>query len=99
MSQTWIDSSGARSRQTDIFKAAAKIRSRLSKHLRLSGNAEFRDENNSDVGPTNGVKFATSLDYNRGLLSLRAGWDVSFLDRSNTQSDSMGFYLKVIRRF
>ena len=99
MSQTWMESEGAYSRESSIFKAGLGINTRLTKHLRLSGNAEMRKEDNSQIGPTNGWNFGTSLQYNRRALSIRAGWDYYILERAFREQASSTFYIRLIRRF
>lgn len=99
VSQTWIDTSGDNSRQSTLFRADGRLRTRLNKYVSLSGRTEFRQEDNSDIGHTNGYRVGASLDYNRGSLSVRTGWDTYFLERRNSESDSTRFYLNLVRRF
>ncbi|MBC8379862.1 MAG: hypothetical protein H8E62_11900, partial [Planctomycetes bacterium] len=99
ISQTWIDTSGDNSRQATLFRADGKIRTRLNRYLSLSGRTEYRKEDNSDIGRTNGYRVGASLDFNRASLSVRAGWDTYFLERRNTESESTRFYMNLIRRF
>jgi hypothetical protein len=99
VSQSWIESSGVNSRETSIFRAEGKIKTRLTRHLRLSGRAELRDKEDSDFGPTDGLRMGIALQYNRRALSVRAGWDSYFLERHNTERNASKFYIKLIRRF
>ncbi len=99
VSQSWIESSGVNSRETSIFRAEGKIKTRLTRHLKLSGRAELRDKEDSDFGPTDGLRMGIALQYNRRALSVRAGWDSYFLERYNTERDASKFYIKLIRRF
>jgi hypothetical protein len=99
VSQSWIESSGINSRETSTFRAEGKIRTRLTKYLKLSGTAELRDKEDSDIGPTEGLRMGIALQYNRRALSVRAGWDSYFLERYNTERDASKFYIKLIRRF
>ncbi|MDH4202810.1 MAG: hypothetical protein OEV87_07935 [Phycisphaerae bacterium] len=99
ISQTWIDTSGQIPRESELFRADGKIRTRLSRYLNLTGRAEYRKEDDSQIGPTDGYRIGASLDYNRASLSIRAGWDTYFLDRQSVESDSTRFYLDLIRRF
>lgn len=99
VSQSWIDSTGQNARQTEIFKAESKIRTKLTRYLNASAKAEYRDEDSTDIGKTKGVRFGTFLDYNRASFNLRAEWNMYSLDRLNTSSESTGFYLKLTRLF
>ena len=99
VSQSWLESSGVNPRDTSVFRAEGKIKTRLTRHLRLSGRVELRDEENSDIGPTDGLRIGVALQYKRRSLNIRAGWDSYFLDRFNTERDASRFYVKLIRRF
>jgi len=99
ISQSWLESSGTNYRETSVFRAQGGIRTSLTRYLRLSGHVELRDEENSDIGPTEGLRMGVALQYNRRALSVRAGWDSYSLDRYNTERDSSNFYVKLIRRF
>lgn len=99
VSQSWLESSGNNSRETSLFRAEGKIKTRLTRYLKLSGRVELRDEDSSDIGPTEGLTMGVALQYNRRALSVRAGWDSYFLERRNTQRNASEFYVRLIRRF
>jgi hypothetical protein len=99
VSQSWMESSGDNSRETSLFRAEGRIKTRLTRHLRLSGSAELRNEDSSDIGPTDGFRTGVALQYNRRALSIRAGWDSYFLERYNTERNTSRFYIEIIRRF
>jgi hypothetical protein len=99
VSQSWIESSGVNSRETSIFRAEGRIKTRLTRYLKLSGSAELRNKEDSDLGPTDGLRMGMALQYNRRALSVRAGWDSYLLERFNTERDASKFYVKLIRRF
>ncbi|MHC4411372.1 MAG: hypothetical protein ACYSYU_00730 [Planctomycetota bacterium] len=99
VSQSWLESSGDNSRETSLFRAEGRIKTRLTRNLRLSGSAELRNEDSSDRGPTDGFKTGVALQYNRRALSIRAGWDSYFLDRYNTERNGSRFYITLTRRF
>ena len=100
VSNTWIDTFGEdTSRDSTLFRVEGKIRTRLSPNLRVSGRVEYRNEDDSDLGPTDGYRIGSSLDYERGSLRLRAGWDTYFLERRNTESESTRFFLDLARFF
>lgn len=99
ISQTWIDTSGQTPRDSKIFRADGKIRSRLSRYLSMTGTTEYRKESDSQIGPTDGYRIGASLDYHRASLSVQTGWDFYFLDRQNVESDSTRLYINLTRRF
>jgi len=99
VSQTWIESSGDRSRETSLFKLKGGIKTRLSRYLKLAGGAELRNEDNSDIGRTKGIKMDVALEYDRRALSVRTGWESYFLERINRETTTSMFYVRLIRRF
>ena len=99
VSQTWIESSGDRSRETSLFKLKGGIKTRLSRYLKLAGGAELRNEDNSDIGRTKGIKMDVALEYDRRALSVRTGWESYFLERVNRETTTSMFYVRLIRRF
>ena len=99
LSQTWVESRGEHPRETALFKAEAGVKSRLSKFLRLTADAELRKEDSSDFGRIEGTRFGVAVEYNRRALSLRAGYDQYFLERRNTDTATSRFYVRIIRKF
>ena len=57
----------------------------MTRHLKLSGNAELRKGDSSDLGNTNGLTLGVDLDYNRRALSVKAGWKNDFLEYRNRE--------------
>lgn len=99
VSQTWMEADGNRDLDMSLFKAAAGIKTRINRYLKLSGEAELRKEDSSDIGVTDGWKIGTALEYNRRALSVRVGLDFYFLDRAGRERESTMFYLRLTRRF
>lgn len=99
VSQAWIDAVGQNARETEVFKAEGKVRTRVTRNLRLTGKAEYRDEYSTGIGQTEGLRFGAFVDYNRASFNLRAEWNIYSLDRQNTSRDSTGFFVKLTRRF
>ncbi len=100
IAQSWQESgTDGDSRQTSLFKATGNIRTRLGKHLSLSGNADWRHEDSSDVGRTEGLTMGAALEYNYRAFSFEAGWDSYLLDRRGIERNDSLFYLRLSRRF
>ena len=100
VSQSWVESEGDNDpTETSLFKAKGRIKARLSKHLRLLGDAQWRNENSTDSGRTAGLEMGIAVEYIYRALSLKAGWDSYSLDRRDTQTNSSTFYFRLIRRF
>lgn len=99
VAQAWIDSTGDRNRETSLFTARAGFKNRLTKHLRLTGDAELRREDSSDIGRTDGFRLDAAMEYHRRALSIRSGWGYYVLDRGNTETTNSMFFIKMIRRF
>jgi hypothetical protein len=99
VSQSWIESSRIDFRKTSLFMAEGDISTRPTRYLRLSGNIELREEDNSDFGRTDGLTFGAALEYNRRALSVKAGWENHVFEYPNRRRDSSRFYFNLIRRF
>jgi outer membrane cobalamin receptor len=99
VSQAWIESSGDRDKETSLFRIEGEVKTRLSRYLRLSSDAELRRETQSDLGRTDGWRFGAAFEYKRRALSLRAGYDYYFLDRYGREKTSSEIYVRLIRRF
>ncbi|MBN1766329.1 MAG: hypothetical protein JW860_13800 [Sedimentisphaerales bacterium] len=105
LSQSWIETGGLNARDTTLFNARGKLKTRMGNHLRLIGGIEWRDEDRSDVGRTQGFRFNSELKYDYRQLSLKMGWEYSLLDRDNirnitdTKTTNNNFYINVIRQF
>ena len=99
VSQTWTETGGVFERDVSLFRASGSLRTRMTRHLNLSGKAEFRKEESSDSGPTDGYKIGAALQYNRSAFSARAGLDYYYLNHLNVEREGTVFYLTVTRRF
>ena len=99
ISQTWMDSKGTNDRKTTLFKLDGKLKMQLRKHLKLSGRAQWRDEDNSDTGQTRGLRMGASLVYEYRNLHVETGWDSYFLERVITETTNTLYYFRLIRRF
>ena len=100
IAQSWQESGAdGDSRQTSLFKATGNIRTRLGKHLSLSGNADWRHEDSSDIGRTEGLTMGAALEYRYRAFSFEAGWDSYSLDRRERERNDSMFYFRLTRRF
>ena len=82
-----------------MFKAEGEIKTRQKRHFLLSASTEWRDEDSSDTGRTQGLRIGTALSYHFRRFRLKAGWDTYMLERSNTDTTSTDFFVKINRRF
>lgn len=99
VSQSWIDTTGVTSRETSLFKARGRIRSRLNRNVKISANADWRNEDSTDQGKTEGLTLGADLEYDYRAFNFTAGWEINSLDRRDTESSDSMFYLRLIRRF
>ena len=99
LSQSWIESTGTKDRETNVFKAEGEIKSRLNRHLSLNNSADWRDEDSTDTGRTQGLKLGSALVYEYRMLNVKAGWETNILKRSNTDTTGTDLYLRIVRRF
>ena len=100
LSQSWSESTDSGgTTDTSQFKAKGRISTRLSKRIKLSGIAEWRNKNSSDDGRDEGLVMGAALEYKYRALSFKAGWDSYSLDRPDTKTNNSTFYLRLTRRF
>lgn len=98
-SQSWVEASGDNDRESSMFELEGEIESWLTKHLKVSTEANWRNEDNSDTGRTRGLRMGVALGYDYRSISVTAGWDTYQLERVNTETTNSNVYIKVIRRF
>ncbi|MHC5157045.1 MAG: hypothetical protein ACYSOZ_02950, partial [Planctomycetota bacterium] len=82
-----------------LFTAGAEYLTQLTRHYSLSSNIFFRDENDSRQGTTQGYDWKTELRYRYRQLSYVTGFELSFLDFLDTETDNARWYFRLKREF
>ncbi|MCP4710120.1 MAG: hypothetical protein GY869_15965, partial [Planctomycetes bacterium] len=81
VAQAWYDFTGARSRETQLFTTGGSLVSQISDKTNLFVGVDWRDETDSDVGDTRGLRFTSELNYQFRLLTVTTGLEFYSLDR------------------
>lgn len=95
----WLDFGQPDSRDLELFTLGARIFTRLKDRLTLSGRLDWRNEDDSVFGSTDGAQFGLELRYNYRQTSINAGLEFNKLDRRDDELDSTFFYIRLKRSF
>jgi hypothetical protein len=93
------DFGGVNARDVDLFTLGGTIVSRLTDRYSVSASVDYRDEEDTLSGETEGFQFNAELRYNYRKLSVRTGVELDFLDRKGNETNSTLFYLRLKRSF
>lgn len=81
-----------------VFRAGGEIFSRLTDKYNVSARFDYRNEDDSRFGITEGVQLTSELQYNYRRLSITTGVELSLLKRRDDEINSSFLYLR-LRRF
>ncbi len=95
----WTEYGEPDNRDIEIFVAEGGISSRLTDKYDVSVSIDYRDQEDSKSGDTNGFQFESELRYSYRQLSVITGVDFSFLKRNELETDSVFWYLRLKRTF
>jgi hypothetical protein len=95
----WTDYETEEPYDITLFTAGAEYLTQLTRHYSLSSNIFFRDENDSRQGTTQGYDWKTELRYRYRQLSYVTGFELSFLDFLDTETDNARWYFRLKREF
>ena len=95
----WLDFEEPDERDVVLFKSGAEIFSRLTNECSISTSADYRDEDDTRFGRTEGFQFNTELKYNFRQLSFTTGVEFNSLTRRNDKIDGDFLYFRLKRSF
>ena len=72
-------------------------RMRLNEYFSLTGSADYRWEDDSEDGTTNGVDVACGVCYRRGYLKIELTVEYDLLSIDENREDGLGMWLKIRR--
>lgn len=98
-SERWIHYGEPDNRDIDIFEAAAELHARLSGQYVITVFFDFRDEEDTRFGTTEGVQWGSEVKYDYRQLSVTAGVESSVLERRETEIKNLFLYMRVKRSF
>jgi hypothetical protein len=99
VAQLWQDFGGLNARDVDLFTVGGSIASRLTDRYSILGSVDYRDEEDTLSGTTEGFQLNAELRYNYRKLSVSAGIDLDLLSLNENDTDSTFIYLRVRRVF
>lgn len=95
----WLDFDEPDERDVVLFKSGAEIFSRLTNECSISARADYRDEDDTRFGRTEGFQFNTEFKYNFRQLSFTTGVEFNSLSRRNDKIDGDFLYFRLKRSF
>jgi hypothetical protein len=98
-SNNWIDNTDTNPNEVELFSAGGEMSYRLSDQYTLLNKIDYRAEDDSRQGETEGFQWRTELQYQFRLLSLSVGFELDFLDRFDHETDNKLLYFNLIRSF
>jgi len=98
-SNQWLDLDEPEARDIELFRAGGEILSRLVEKYSVSARIDYRDEDDSRFGTTEGFQIKSELQYNYRQLSVIVGVELNSLERRRDQTDSEFLYFRLKRFF
>ncbi|NIX01717.1 MAG: hypothetical protein GWN13_26475 [Phycisphaerae bacterium] len=95
----WIDFGQPDPRELELFTLGAEIFTRLRDKCTLSCRLDWRNEEDSVFGNTDGLRIGSELRYDYRQLDIRAGLEFNQLDRRDDETESTLFYIRLKRSF
>jgi hypothetical protein len=99
VSHRWLDFREPDERDVKLLEGRAEVFTRLTDNYSVSGSVDYRHEEDSRFGLTEGFQFRTEMEYQYRQFSAMMGAELSFLERRDDQIDSVFLYLRLLRRF
>jgi hypothetical protein len=95
----WLDFGEPDARDIILFRGGAEIFSRLTDEYNISARFDYRDEDDSRFGTTDGFQVRSELQYNYRQLSITTGVEFNLLERRSDQIKGTFMYLQLRRSF
>ena len=87
------------SRDVTTYGFNAELSRQLSNRYILTSRVDYRDENDTEWGKTEGFEFRSELKYLYRQVYVVVGVQYDMLDRDNDKTNEMFFYMKLKRFF
>ncbi len=98
-SDQWLSFGGVDPRDTTLFRSGVEVFSRLMEKYSFSTRVNYRDEKDSQFGPTQGWQARSELQYNYRRMNVTTGVEYSLLNRNADETTTTFVYLRVKRFF
>ncbi len=99
LTNQWLEFDEPDARDVDLFEATAELFSRLSDKYSISSAVDYRHEDDTRFGLTQGFQIDNKLEYHYRQFTATIGAELSFLERRDDEINSLFFYIKAQRRF
>lgn len=99
LSNQWLEFGAPDARDVRLLKSDAKVFSRLTDAYSWSAGVDYRHEDDTRFGITEGFQCDTELQYRYRQVSAKLGAELSFLSRRDDEINSVFVYLQLQRRF
>ena len=87
------------SRDVTTYNLVAELSRQLSNRYILTSRVDYRDENDTEFGKTEGFEFRSELKYLYRQVYVIVGAEYDMLDRNNDKTNEVFFYMKLKRFF
>ena len=98
-SNHWLDFDEPDERDVTVFRAGGEIFSRLTDKYTISAQIDYRDEDDTRFGKTEGFQLNSELQYSYRQLSVAIGIEVNSLERRDDEISGDFVYIRVRRSF
>jgi hypothetical protein len=95
----WLSFGQPDERDVTVWRGGAEVLSRLTNTYSISATVDYRNEDDTRFGLTEGLQFEGELQYQYRQLRAVLGAELSTLNRRADQIDSVFVYLRLQRRF
>ncbi|MCF7958407.1 MAG: hypothetical protein K9M57_08170 [Phycisphaerae bacterium] len=99
VSQSWVDVGGINPHDRSLFTTGGSFRSLITRRLRFNASSQWRDQQDSTAGPTEGIRFDSELIWKYRNVTAKTGWELNILDRNKQETTHTNLFLRVIREF
>jgi len=95
----WLDFGEPDKRDVVLFKSGAEIYSRLTETCSISASGDYRNEDDTRFGLTEGIQLNSEFQYNFRQMNVVTGVEFNLLNRRKDEIDSSFLYFRLKRYF
>lgn len=98
-SNYWLEYKAPDNRDIELLNLGTKITSRLTQKYNITAQIDYRNEDDSVFGNTEGFDVRTELQYKFRQLSFNVGFELDFLNRREIENNNTFTYFRITRYF
>jgi hypothetical protein len=99
LTNQWLDFGEPDAREVELLEATAEVFSRLTDKYTISSSVDYRNEDDTRFGITEGFQIDNKLEYHYRQFTATIGLELNLLERRDDEINSVFFYFKAQRRF